>query len=246
MKINDDELEIFSRQLILKEFDEKKFNKLQKKTISVIGIGGIGCPIVQYLVSCGIKNLNIYDDDIIKKNNLNRQTLFGIEDIGYKKVIIARKKLLAINPYLRINSLDCKIDNKNVDRLKKSSIIVDATDNWNTMHLINKYAVENKIPLLSASAAGYNIQVILFENKKNKHLCLQCIFPNKKEIDIARCDTIGILGTTAGLAGIISAQKIINFLMNFNDKTNILTLIDSKTLSLSHIKSNNNSSCKLI
>ena len=82
MTINEDELEIFSRQIILKEFNEKLFNKLQAKNISIIGIGGVGCPLAQYLISSGIKNLNIFDNDIIKKNNLNRQTLFTIKDLN--------------------------------------------------------------------------------------------------------------------------------------------------------------------
>ena len=69
MKINEEELEIFSRQLILSEFNEKAFNFLQNKTVSIVGIGGIGCPLAQYLISCGIKNLNIFDNDIIKKKS---------------------------------------------------------------------------------------------------------------------------------------------------------------------------------
>ena len=245
MTITDEELEIFSRQLILKDFDEKSFNKLQNQTISIVGIGGIGCPLVQYLVACGVKNINIFDDDIVKKNNLNRQILFGIEDIGEKKNLIAKKKLLSINPYIKINSYDCRIKNENIDVLKNSSMIVDTSDNWLTMRLINKYSVKNNIPLLSASAVGFDIQIILFKNKINTHFCLQCIFPNKNEPDLARCDTVGILGTTAGLAGIISAQKIINYFMDFNDSTNILTLIDSKTLSLNNIKSKYSDKCEL-
>lgn len=245
MTMTDEELEIFSRQLILKDFDEKSFNKLQNQTISIVGIGGIGCPLVQYLVACGVKNINIFDDDIVKKNNLNRQILFGIEDIGEKKNLIAKKKLLSINPYIKINSYDCRINNENIDVLKNSSMIVDTSDNWLTMRLINKYSVKNNIPLLSASAVGFDIQIILFKNKINTHFCLQCIFPNKNEPDLARCDTVGILGTTAGLAGIISAQKIINYFMDFNDSTNILTLIDSKTLSLNNIKSKYSDKCEL-
>ena len=104
MNINKEELEIFSRQLILDEFNFKDFKKLQNKNISIIGIGGIGCPTAQYLISSGIKNLQIFDQDIIKKNNLNRQTLFSINDIGEKKSIIAKKRLKGINPLANIKS----------------------------------------------------------------------------------------------------------------------------------------------
>ena len=245
MNINEEELEIFSRQLIIKDFDELSFNIFQKKTISIIGLGGIGCPLAQYLISSGVKNFNLFDDEKIKKNNLNRQTLYSLKEINKKKIVVAKKKLLQTNPYANILIYDEKITNKNLNLLKNSSIIIDATDDWKTMRMINNYSVKNNIPLITASATEFDIQIILFENNTNDHLCLECIFPNKKEPNLARCDTVGILGTTAGLAGIISAQKAINFLMKFNKTNNLLTLIDSKTLSINSIKIYKNTNCKL-
>ena len=245
MSITEEELEIFSRQLILKDFSEEKFNELQKKQISIIGLGGIGCPLAQYLISCGIKKLNIFDGDTIKKNNLNRQTLYSINDIGKKKSGIAKKKLLGTNPNAVINSYDCKITKDNLHLLKNSSIIIDASDNWETMRLINEYTTTNNLPLLSISVVGFDIQIILFENVSHNHLCLECIFPNQSEPELARCETVGIMGTATGLAGIISAQKTINFLLKFNEKINILTLIDAKLLSINHIKIEKKINCKL-
>lgn len=246
MKINEQELEIFSRQLILKEFTNNKFKKLQSKKISIVGMGGIGCPVSQYLISCGIKKLDIIDYDIIKKNNLNRQHLYSLKDLDEKKVDIAKKKLLEINPLTKINSFEIEITKKNINILKNSSIIIDCSDNWKTMRLLNTFAVKNNIPLLSASAVGFDIQIILFENKKNKHLCLECIFPNKKEPDLARCETVGILGTTAGLAGLLSAQRVINFFMKFNNNNNFISLIDCKSLLINNIKISKKNTCKLI
>ena len=245
MNITEEELEIFSRQLILKDFKEEKFNELQKKEISIIGLGGIGCPLAQYLISAGIKKLNIFDGDTIQKTNLNRQTLYSIHDIGKKKSTIAKKKLLGTNPNAVINSYNRKIAKDNLHLLKNSSIIIDASDNWETMRLINKYTTKKNLPLLSISVVGFDIQMILFENTTHNHLCLECIFPNHNEPELARCDTVGIMGTAAGLAGIISAQKAINYLLKFNEKNNILTLVDVKLLSISHIKTKKNIDCKL-
>ena len=245
MNINENELEIFSRQIILKEFNEEKFINLQNKTISIIGVGGIGCPLAQYLILCGIKKINLFDNDIVKKNNLNRQNLYNIKDVGKKKVSVAKKKLLLINPYVKIKSNIKKITKKNISLLKESSIIIDTSDNWITMKIINEYCVKKNIPLLSASAIGFDIQMILFENKKNNHLCLECIFPNKKEPNISRCDQVGILGTVSGIAGILGAQKVINFFMNFNHNWNFLTLIDCKLLTFSKIKLKNKNKCRL-
>ena len=122
MTLNEEEFEIFSRQLILKEFDEKSFYELQNKKISIIGMGGIGCPLSQYLISSGIKNLNIFDNDIVKKNNLNRQSLYNINDLDKKKTLIAKKKLLETNPHAKINDYDQKINKKNISFLKNSSM----------------------------------------------------------------------------------------------------------------------------
>ena len=246
MNINNEELEIFSRQLILDEFSFKNFKKLQNKSISIIGIGGIGCPTAQYLISSGIKNLQIFDQDIVKKSNLNRQNLFSINDIGKKKSIIAKKKLKGINPLANIKSYHKKISADNLDLLKESSIVIDATDNWETMKLVNNYCQSNYIPLLSSSVVGFDIQIALFINNKKDHLCLECIFPNNNDNELARCDTAGILGTAAGLAGLLSAQKTINFLMKFNQNSNFLTLINCKSLSFNNIKIDKNPRCNLI
>ena len=113
------------------------------------------------------------------------------------------------------------------------------------MKLVNSYASTNNIPLISCSVLGFDIQLILFKNIKNKHLCLECIFPNKKEPSLARCDSVGILGTTAGLAGVLSAQKTINFLMDFPGKNEFLTLLDCKNLTINHIKVKKKSNCRL-
>ena len=245
MKMQDVELEIFSRQLILNEFNEKSFLELQNKKVTIIGMGGVGCPLAQYLISSGVKNLNIFDNDIIKKSNLNRQTLFTLKDINKNKISIAKKKLLQINPYANIKAFKKKITKKNLSLLNNSSIIIDASDNWMTMRLVNEYSSTQNIPLLSSSVVGFDAQLILFLNIKNKHLCLECIFPNKEEPGLARCETVGILGSAAGLAGIYSAQKVINFLMNFNKNNEVFTLINCKNLSINHIKVKKDSNCRL-
>ena len=131
MSISEQELQIFSRHLILKEFNEKSFNYLQKQKITIIGLGGIGCPAAQYLVSAGVKKLKLIDGDIVQKTNLNRQILYSIKDIGKSKVKIAKKKLNNINPECNIDVIFSPLESKNINKyLNNSSLIIDATDNW--------------------------------------------------------------------------------------------------------------------
>ena len=246
MSISEQELQIFSRHLILKEFNEKSFNYLQKQKITIIGLGGIGCPAAQYLVSAGVKKLKLIDGDIVQKTNLNRQILYSIKDIGKSKVKIAKKKLNNINPECNIDVIFSPLESKNINKyLNNSSLIIDATDNWASMILINKYCVNKSIPLVSSSVVGFDSQVTLFNNLPKEHLCLQCIFPNKKEPDLARCDSIGVLGTAAGITGLIAAQKTLNFFLE-KKLDNFMTLVDIKSLKIDNLKIKKNNNCQYI
>ena len=230
------EYEIFSRLFILNEFSEENLKKLSKIKIGVVGIGGIGCPLTQYLVSSGIKELLIVDGDVIERSNLNRQILFNLNDIGEKKVYVAKNRLKLINDECIINTIDKNINSNNLNSLSQCSMIVDATDDWLTSRLLNEYCLKNSINFLYSSALSHYLQIILFDNsKENHHLCLNCIFPNKNDVDLPRCSSVGISGISAGLAGLITAQKIINFLLNLKDETNIMTISDGKKLNIDNI-----------
>ena len=240
------EYEIFSRLFILNEFSEENLKKLSKIKIGVVGIGGIGCPLTQYLVSSGIKELLIVDGDVIERSNLNRQILFNLNDIGEKKVYVAKNRLKLINDECIINTIDKNINSNNLNSLSQCSMIVDATDDWLTSRLLNEYCLKNSINFLYSSALSHYLQIILFDNsKENHHLCLNCIFPNKNDVDLPRCSSVGISGISAGLAGLITAQKIINFLLNLKDETNIMTISDGKKLSIDNIVIKSKHDCYL-
>ncbi len=246
MNISEQELEIFSRHLILKDFNDSNFRKLQKKKVTIIGMGGIGCPTAQYLVATGIKNIKLIDKDKVQKNNLNRQILYSIKDIGQRKTNIAQKKLNNINPECNIQNINSNINIQNINKfLNNSSLVIDTTDNWKTMILINKYCVKNFIPLISSSAIGFDGQVMIFKNSKKKHLCLQCVFPNKKEPILSRCDTVGIASTAAGMTGLATAQKAINFLIS-NKEDNFMTMINTKSLKITNLKLEKNKKCQML
>ncbi len=230
------EYEIFSRLFILKEFSQDNLKILSNLKVGIVGIGGIGCPLSQYLVSSGIKNLILIDGDIVEKHNLNRQILFNLDNIGEKKVIVAKNKLKLINNDCNIKILDKDINTKNIKFLNDCNIIVDATDDWKTSKTLNEFCVNNSINFLFSSVIKHYLQIILFNNsKKDEHLCLNCIFPNEHELDLPRCETVGISGISAGLAGLICAQKIINFSLNLTNESNILTVSDGKKLSIENI-----------
>jgi len=239
------EYELFSRQFILKEFSEKNIEKLFKLKITIIGLGGIGCPLVKYLLSSGIRNFTLIDGDIVEKSNLNRQILFTIDDLGKKKVDVAKKILLKNNPKSIIKTIDKNINSQNVNLLKNSSIIIDTIDNWENTKILNEFCVNNNITYLFSSVVGFDVQIGVFPNNKKNHVCLNCLFPNKKDVDLPRCNTVGISGITAGFAGLITAQKTLNFLLKFTKEINTLTLFNVKNLEFNRIKIKKNQYCSL-
>ncbi len=242
--INEQELKIFSRQLILKDFSEKKFKFIQQQNVILIGIGGIGCPIAQYLIATGIKNLTLIDNDTIQLSNLNRQILYNKHDLGKKKVDVAKKKLSCINSENNINTVPETLSKDNIfQHLSHSSLVIDTTDNWESMTLINNYCVKNSIPLLSSSVIGYDGQVILFKNNNKRHLCLNCIYPNQNEPNLPRCETVGVLGTAAGLTGLIAAQLIINFFTKNHENVEKLIMINAKLMKIDYITIKENDNC---
>ena len=244
MSYSDLEYEIFSRQFILQNFNEDNIIKLENTKIAIIGLGGIGCPLTQYLVSSGFKNLFFFDGDQVEKRNLGRQILYGLQDVGKYKVNVAKNKLLATNPHCNITVYSEYLTKKNINSLLEIDIIIDATDSWYTSKLVNIFCLNNSINYIFSSAINYNIQICLFKNKNN-HVCLNCLFPNKDEAVLARCDTVGISSICAGIAGLITAQKTINTVLNTKDENNILTLINTLDLDVTNINVKNNSNCIL-
>ena len=153
---------------------------------------------------------------------------------------------MAINPGCKIKYKSAKLSDKNIDAiLSNSSIVIDSTDNWETMLLINKYCVDKSIPLVSSSVIGFDSQVTLFNNIKNKHLCLRCIFPNNTEPDISRCEKAGVIGTASGIAGLVTAQKVLNYFLS-KKRDNDMTMIDIKSLKISNLKIRSNKKCQYL
>ncbi len=247
MHINKKEIGRFARQLILQDFNEKKQKDIFETHITFIGLGGINSPAIVYLLYAGIRNITIIDNDVVKENNLNRQILYGEKDLGKNKAITAKKFLKRINPKSKIYIHNKKFNKKNCSKLiKKTNLVLDGTDNWDTMLNINDYCVNKNIPLLTSSITGYDGNLILFENNKKKHLCLRCIFPNEEEVDLPRCETVGVLGTAAGIIGLLSAHKIINYLIMDKKIKPEIIYFDGKNIDIKRINIYKNPNCKLL
>lgn len=202
--MNDLEREKYSRQILL--FGEEGQEKLKNSRVMVVGAGGLGSPISTYLAIAGVGKIILADFDSVELSNLNRQFLHHEKDIGRSKIESAKEKLLSINPGIEVETIGEMISESNIESLiPECDIIVDALDNLETRHLLNRLAVKRRIPLVHGAVTGYDGQVTTIIPGKTP--CLYCIFPR-----ISKKAVFPILGATSGVIGSIQANEVIKFL----------------------------------
>jgi len=243
MKISKIEGAKYSKQIILKDVGIIGQKKILSSKVLVVGVGGLGCPLLLYLSNLGIKNLGIADYDKIELSNLNRQILFNYSDIGKLKSAQAKRVLNKINSKAKISIYKEKINKKNIKSIaKKFDIVCDCSDNFNTRYIINDYCLKNKKILISAAINKYEGQIFNFNFKKNIP-CFRCFMPEIPDID-NNCDTDGLMPTVAGLAGIIQANEVVKSILNHkNILVGKMIVFDTLKLNFRTVKLSKNFNC---
>ncbi len=202
--MNDLEREKYSRQILL--FGEEGQEKLKNARVLVVGAGGLGSPISTYLAIAGVGKIILADFDTVELSNLNRQFLHHEKDIGRTKIESAKEKLLSMNPGIEVETIGEMISESNIESLiPECDIIVDALDNLETRHLLNRLAVKRRIPMVHGAVTGYDGQVTTIIPGKTP--CFYCIFPR-----ISKKEVFPVLGATPGVIGSIQANEVIKFL----------------------------------
>ena len=213
MKISNNDLLRYSKQIILKQVGVLGQKKISSTRVLIVGIGGLGCPVALYLSNLGIKNIGIADYDKVDFSNLNRQILFNTKDIGKLKVVQAKRFLQKINKKVIINSYKVKIVKKNIQNiLSKYDIVCDCSDNFATRYLLNDFCLKNKKVLISAAISKFEAHIFNFDFSK-KIPCYRCFMP-EIPMEEYKCDTEGILPTVAGIAGTLQANEVVKSILN--------------------------------
>ena len=227
MKITLDHFKRFEKQIILKKIGIIGQKKILSSSVLVVGVGGLGCPLITYLAASGVGKIGIVDFDKVEKSNLNRQTLFGINDLDKYKVIQARKNINRLNKKVKIIPFKIKLTRKNIKNIfTKYDIICDGTDNFNTRYLINDFCQKNKRILISAAISKFDGHLVKF-NFKKKGPCYRCFMPEIPNIE-NNCQTEGIFSPVAGIMGSLQANEVLKSILNFkNDLTNQILIFDA-------------------
>jgi molybdopterin/thiamine biosynthesis adenylyltransferase len=215
-QLNKKIIERFSRQIVLKDIGILGQKKILSSKVLIIGAGGLGSPVAEFLSRAGVGSIGIVDDDKVSLSNLHRQSLYNTSDIGKFKVNVAKDKIKKINPNtkviiykIRLNNLNCKkiINNYNY--------IVDGSDNFATKFLLNDLCLKFKKTLIVAAISKFDGHIFTFNFKNKKNSCLRCFFQETRiSDDLFNCESEGIFGTVAGIVGTIQANEVLKKILN--------------------------------
>lgn len=200
--------------MILPGFGEQAQEKLACSKVLVIGAGGLGCPVLQFLTASGIGSLGVVDFDTVSLTNLHRQTLFSESDVGRKKVEVVKEKLKLQNSELKCEIYDFALEPSNaVDLIKNYDVILDCTDVLNTKYLINDVCALLKKPLVYASIYQFEGQISVFHYGKEPRN-LRDLFPEISHYDaMASCEHTGVMGVLTGIMGNFQANEALKIII---------------------------------
>ena len=238
-KLNKKQIERFSRQIILKNIGAFGQKRIIQSKVLIIGMGGLGCPVAEFLTRAGIGTLGIVDYDNIDLSNIHRQSLYNVGDIKKSKVLIAKRKLKKINSKTNIISHKIRINKNNLTKIiKKYDYVVDGSDNFETKFLINDFSKKFQKYLVTGAISKFDGHIFTFDFKNKKTPCIRSFFQESKiSDDILNCEYEGVLGTVAGIIGTIQANEVLKKILNIGKSLNgYILILDLLNLNFRKVK----------
>ncbi len=244
--LTDAQLDRYARHIILPHIGGAGQAKLLAAHAVIVGAGGIGCPALQYLAAAGVGRLTIIDDDKVSLSNLQRQVLFGENDIGVPKVEAAKAAIASINPDVEVTIFQCQLTADNgAAMLTDADLVLDGTDNFAARLAVNDLCHKLKIPLVSAAIGQFQGQVGTFYGWRDDAPCYRCFVGDA--FDAEDCDTCaenGVLGACVGMMGSFAAMEAVRVLTGFGEKqTGKLHVFDGLKPAMRTMKLHKDAAC---
>ena len=239
LKLNKNQIERFSRQIIMRDIGAIGQKKIIESKVLIIGMGGLGCPVAEFLIRAGIGTLGIVDSDSVNLSNIHRQSLYNINDLKKMKVFVAREKLKKINSKAKVNCYKIRLNSKNYQKvINNYDYIVDGTDNFKTKFLINDVCKISKKFLVVGAINKFDGHIFTFDFKSKKTPCIRSFFQEKEISDeILNCEYEGILGTVAGIIGTLQANEILKKILDIGKSLNgNILILDLLNLNFRKVK----------
>jgi molybdopterin/thiamine biosynthesis adenylyltransferase len=205
--LNDEQLLRYSRHILLNELGIEGQERLRRAHVLVIGAGGLGSPAALYLASAGVGTLTLVDGDRVDLTNLQRQVLHTTDRIGMPKPASGRVALAALNPDVRIETIEERVEGSALEALvARASIVLDCSDNFATRHAVNRACVMHRRPLVSGAAIRFDGQVATFDLRDPQSPCYACLFPPGDGED-ELCSIMGVFAPVTGIIGTVQAAE---------------------------------------
>ncbi len=233
-----EEVERYARHIILRDIGGPGQRKLKSASVCVIGAGGLGAPLLLYLAAAGVGQLTIIDDDIVSLSNLQRQILFGNDDVGRAKTAVAAEALRRLNPHVRVTARKVRLTAENVRELiEDSDIVADGSDNFDTRYIVSDACFYAKKPLVTAAVGVFDGSLTTLrpfetapDGKPNP--TYRCLFPQKPPPgSLPTCAEAGVIGALTGMVGSLMALEVVREIVGFGvSMVGRLALFDLATM----------------
>ncbi|WP_114764798.1 molybdopterin-synthase adenylyltransferase MoeB [Vibrio rhodolitus] len=230
--LSDQEMLRYNRQIVLKQFDFEGQEALKQASILILGAGGLGCASSQYLATAGIGKLTLIDDDIVELSNLQRQVLHHDADIGKKKVQSAAESLKLLNPFIKVDTIDRRLNDDELRALIEAhTLVLDASDNVDTRNQLNRLCYQSKTPLVSGAAIRMEGQISIFTYQDENAPCYQCL-SSLFGGGALSCVEAGVMAPVVGIIGAMQAMEAIKVIANYGTpKQGKILILDAMTMS---------------
>jgi len=216
--MDDSQLLRYARHLMLDAIGIEGQEKLLASSVLILGLGGLGSPVVAYLASAGIGRLVLVDDDQVELSNLQRQIIHTMDRIGQSKAESARTAIAQMNPDCQVETVVERVDTERLAALlAQVDLIVDCTDNFRTRQAINEVCVAQSKPFVSAAAIRFSGQVTVFDTRHADSPCYACAFPPSDDLRVDDCATMGVFAPLVGMIGSTEAAEAIKTLLGIGD-----------------------------
>jgi len=241
--LTDEQLLTYSRQIMLPQIDIEGQKKLIDSEVVILGLGGLGSPVAMYLATSGIANITLIDDDKVELSNLQRQIIHRASSQGQEKVLSAKANLLSLNPELRINTINYRLNEEALGEvIKGADAVADCCDNFATRFMLNRQCHQHNVPLISGAAIRWEGQLTTFMMDQESP-CYRCLYDEDSFTD-ETCAQNGVVGPVVGIIGSMQALEVIKVITGAGKPAvGQLTLFDGLENRCTQIKYNRKSDC---
>ena len=216
--MDDTQLLRYSRHILLPELGIEAQERFAAARALVVGVGGLGAPVAQFLAAAGVGSLILADPDRVDLTNLQRQILYATADVGAPKVAAASGRLAAINPLVAVETIEARIGPDDLAALvARADIVIDCCDNFATRHAVNRACVAARIPLVSGAAIRFDGQIAVFDPRDPLSPCYHCLFGEGDDFEETRCATMGVFAPLVGIIGTTQAAEVLKLLAPAGD-----------------------------